>query len=64
MIDLLKDKRINHATFDVLRKMRPERQIEVAELMVAVGNYSARYAKALLAAIRKDPVHVLKALAT
>jgi len=52
VIDLLRDKRINHGTFDVLRKMKPERQFEVAELMTTVGNYSSSYAKALLAATR------------
>ena len=31
--DLLKDKSINPTTFDVLRKMKPTRRIETAELM-------------------------------
>lgn len=53
VIDLLKDKSINPSTFDVLRKMRPMRQIEAAELMTTAGNYGASYAKALLAATKQ-----------
>lgn len=52
--DLLKDKSINPTTFDVLRKMKPMRQIEAAELMNTAGNYAASYAKALLAATRQS----------
>lgn len=52
--DLLKDKSVNPVTFDVLRKMRPMRQIEASELMVTAGNYSSSYAKALLAATRQN----------
>ncbi len=37
------------ATFHVLRKMKPVRQVEAAELMLAAHNYSVRYAKLLLA---------------
>jgi ParB-like chromosome segregation protein Spo0J len=48
VVDLLKDKSINPATFDVLRKMRPMRQIEAAELMISAANYTSSYAKALL----------------
>jgi hypothetical protein len=51
--DLLKDKSLNPTTFDVLRKMKPMRQIEAAELMSTAGNYSSSYAKALLAATRQ-----------
>jgi ParB-like chromosome segregation protein Spo0J len=58
VIDLLKDKSVNPVTFDVIRKMKPGRQIEAAELMAVAGNYSAAYAKALLAATRQhDLVH-------
>jgi ParB-like chromosome segregation protein Spo0J len=50
VVDLLKDKSLNPNTFEVLRKMKPMRQIESAELMTTAGNYTASYAKALLAA--------------
>ena len=53
VVDLLKDKSVNPTTFSVLRKMRPLRQIEAAELMTTAGNYTSSYAKALLAATRQ-----------
>ena len=53
VVDLLKDKSLNPTTFDVLRKMKPMRQIEAADLMSTAGNYTASYAKALLAATRQ-----------
>ncbi|KIM00567.1 putative transcriptional regulator [Paramagnetospirillum magnetotacticum MS-1] len=58
VVDLLKDKSVNPTSFEVLRKMKPPRQIEAAELMTAAGNFSSAYAKALLAATRQhDLVH-------
>lgn len=53
VVDLLKDKTLNPSTLEVLRKMKPMRQIEAAELMTTAGNYTASYAKALLAATRQ-----------
>jgi hypothetical protein len=53
VVDLLKDKSLKPTTFDVLRKMKPMRQIEAAELMSTPGNYNASYAKAILAATRQ-----------
>jgi len=43
VVDLLKDKSLNPTTFEVLRKMKPTRQIEAAELMTTVGNYTVSY---------------------
>jgi ParB-like chromosome segregation protein Spo0J len=54
VIDLLKDRSVDPTTFDSLRKMKPMRQIEAAELMAAVGNFSSNYAKALLAATKQQ----------
>lgn len=54
VVDLLKDKSINPVTFHVLRKMKPLRQIEVAELMMTAGNWTSSYARALLAATKQD----------
>lgn len=51
VVELLKDKSVNPITFEVLRKMKPMRQIDAAELMSTAGNYTASYANALLAAI-------------
>lgn len=53
VIDLLKTHNVNPVTFDALRKMRPMRQVEVAELMLSANNFTSAYAKALLAATRQ-----------
>ena len=53
VVELLKDKSVNPNTFEVLRKMKPMRQIDAAELMNTAGNFTASYAKALLAATRQ-----------
>jgi ParB-like chromosome segregation protein Spo0J len=52
-VELLKDRAVNPVAFDALRKMKPMRQIEVAELMISAGNFTSAYAKALLAATRQ-----------
>ena len=53
VVEMLKDRSVNPVTFDVLRKMKPVRQIEVAELLLATNNFTSSYAKALLAATRQ-----------
>jgi ParB-like chromosome segregation protein Spo0J len=50
VIEQLKDRSINPSVFDALRKMRPDRQIEAVELMATAENFTATYARALLAA--------------
>jgi hypothetical protein len=52
--DLLKDKHVPINTFTELRKMAPMRQMEAAELMVAMNKYSVTYAKSLVAATPQD----------
>jgi hypothetical protein len=52
--ELLKDKHCPLNTFQSLRKMKPMRQVEVVELMIAMDNYSVSYSKALLAATPQD----------
>lgn len=54
VIELLKDRAVNPVTFEALRKMKPMRQVEVAELMISAGNFTSAYAKALLAATRQS----------
>lgn len=54
VVELFKDKSVNPGTFDALRKMKPMRQMEAAELMVTAGNFSASYAKALLIATKQN----------
>src|SRR5512144_1193894 len=51
---LLKDRQLGVAVFSVLRKMKPLRQIEVTELMIAANRFTVTYAKALLAATPKE----------
>jgi ParB-like chromosome segregation protein Spo0J len=52
--DLLRDKHVPLNAFTELRKMKPLRQIEGAELMVAMNRYSTGYAKSLVAASPED----------
>lgn len=49
-VELLKDSPCAFSTFDMLRRMVPFRQVEAAELMLGQNNFSAMFAKALLAA--------------
>jgi len=47
-VDLLKDKPICPKAISLLRRVTPVRQIEMAELMTSVNNFSHAYADALL----------------
>jgi hypothetical protein len=47
-VDLLKEKQVAHATLEILKKVKPIRQMEIAELMIMSGTYSATYAKSLV----------------
>lgn len=59
--ELLKARHCPISCFQSLRKMKPMRQIQAAELMIAANNYSAIYAEAILAATDSselvDPAH-------
>jgi len=48
--ELLKDKQIALNGFQILKKMKPMRQIEAAQLMVAMNKFTINYARSLLAA--------------
>nr|WP_286189632.1 plasmid partitioning protein RepB C-terminal domain-containing protein [Labrenzia sp. R5_0] len=50
VVDLLKDKHVPMNTFTELRKMKPLRQIEAAQLMVTMNKYSITYARSLVSA--------------
>jgi ParB-like chromosome segregation protein Spo0J len=52
--ELLKDRHVASNAFSEFRKMKPLRQIEAAELMIAMNKYTGSYARALLAATTKD----------
>ena len=47
-VELLKDKRVSSKVFYFLRKMKPLRQIDAAELMVSGKNYSIAFANSIL----------------
>ncbi|HOC92756.1 MAG TPA: plasmid partitioning protein RepB C-terminal domain-containing protein [bacterium] len=53
-VELLKEKMIAPATLRLFKKVKPIRQIEMAEMMNMVGNFSRPYAMALIASTRKD----------
>lgn len=52
--DLLADKPCAMLIFDLLKQMKPLRQMEAAELMVGQKNFSSPFAKAILAATPED----------
>ena len=56
-VDILKDRNFTSSTANVMKRMKPVRQIEMAELMVATNNFSISYARALLMA---TPANQLK----
>jgi hypothetical protein len=55
-VRLLKDKNFSANLSPVLRKLKPTRQVECVELMVATNNITVAYAQALLAA---TPINML-----
>jgi hypothetical protein len=62
VVEILKTKHVTADAFAALRKMKPFRQIEAAEHMMASGTYSVKFAEALLAVTR--PEFLLKPLPT
>jgi len=50
VVELLKDKHVPINTFRELRKMKPLRQIEAAQLMIAMNKFSCPYARSLVGA--------------
>lgn len=54
VIDLMADKHCPMVVLDMLKRMKPLRQMQVAELMVGQNNYTSSFGKALLAATPND----------
>lgn len=52
--EMLKETNCPIAVFDTLRRMSPLRQVEAADLMIGQNNFTAAFAKALLAATPDD----------
>lgn len=48
VVAILSDKHCPIAVFDIIRKLKPLRQIEAAEFLVGSNNYSVAYANAIL----------------
>jgi hypothetical protein len=57
VVELLKAKHCPINSFRYLRKMKPLRQIQAAELMIAANNYTVPYVEAILAAT--DPTDLV-----
>jgi RepB plasmid partitioning protein/ParB-like nuclease domain len=53
-VELLKEKHLTLHTFSELRKLGPIRQIEAAELMIAMNNFSNSYVRSLVAATPRN----------
>jgi ParB-like chromosome segregation protein Spo0J len=53
-VNVLKEKEVASGALREFRKVKPLRQIEMAELMVMSGTFSASYAQCLLAATRQE----------
>lgn len=53
-VELLKDKHVPIVAFAELRKLKPLRQIEAAEMMVAMNQYSSGYMQSIVAATAPD----------
>jgi ParB-like chromosome segregation protein Spo0J len=52
--EVLKNRHVSLGVFALMKKMKPMRQIEVAELLAMTGNFSVPYTKALLAATQPE----------
>lgn len=51
---LLRDRQVAPNVFRALKKMKPFRQIEAAEMMIAANKYTANYAETILLTTRPD----------
>ncbi len=57
VISLLKTQVVSRAVFAVLKKMKPMRQIETAEMMMAASCFTVRYAKMMFSMTPPDQVN-------
>ena len=61
VVQILINKQVSPQVFTILRKMKPLRQIEAAEHMVAGGTYTIPFAKALLAVTKPEMLEEMAA---
>lgn len=59
-VELLKNRMVSHGVFGILRKMKPLRQIEAAEMMISANRLTVPYARMIFAATRQDLLIDLK----
>ncbi|WP_341478016.1 plasmid partitioning protein RepB C-terminal domain-containing protein, partial [Pseudomonas viridiflava] len=60
VIELLKVRMVSQSVFRTLRKMKPMRQIETAEMMISANCFTQNYAQMVLAATRPEMLVVKK----
>ena len=53
-VELLRDKQVSHAVLNLLKKVKPIRQIEIAEMLVSAATYTMSYARVLMVGTSKD----------
>ena len=58
VVDMFKTRNIPATTFNFIKKMKPVRQIQTAELMVGANNYTSTYAKAMLSLTPSDQLQI------
>jgi hypothetical protein len=54
VVTLLKDRHVSLGVFGILRKMKPLRQMEAADMMISANLFTKPYADMLLAATRQE----------
>lgn len=54
VVEILKEKPVNAQIFDILRKLKPHKQFAAVEMMASMNNFTASYARAILAATRQE----------
>jgi ParB-like chromosome segregation protein Spo0J len=54
VVEILKDRQVNQHAFYALKKMKPMRQIETAEMMLSANCFTNVYARMMLSATRTD----------
>jgi hypothetical protein len=59
-IELLKTRMVGQPVFPILRKMKPMRQIEAAEMMISANCFTGRYAQMVLTSTRPEDLTVSK----
>jgi hypothetical protein len=54
VVQILQDKQISKDTMSIFKRVKPIRQLEMAEIMIGVGTYTSTYARALMMTTPKE----------